>query len=922
MRFWYGYLAKEAGDLVHIDRWLRFPSCDPFRFLRFSTFMASSDLGKTTDRGTSKETTPSDPSSSLRHRFRADLEIVGAGETEIIDAEVIVRDARSGQQHVFTADEIRLCRAADGTKTLRAIRQEFRAETGRDLPFGELFAFFRRLRNLGLLEESAANQSATVTADDARQLTESQFRKRAARERQDDAFARSTSMAPKATDEGLAAAAPQSDTHGAPFDGNGRRARRERLILSQWPAKASSRRAAVKDLAIPPTEIKKSTLAAKTNEAGKRENLADLGAGASRAVRAAWARAAYQESVEDATRSSDPARLSLFNPNFVLGVLAVAARRLKYSFALFPLAILAAIWIACQGHEMLARNISAIDASVIPTIILGFVIANFTSRVIQGAFIRGFGGEVKQFGIALTLVIPRFFVDLRGIAALRWRGQLWVHAAPLIARLALFAAGMLLWFGLQRSAPALSQSALIVSLIGLMTFMFSAWPLLPSDGHRWMATFFSKPNLRADAGRSLASLFARTEQAPELSANDSSAVNFCLLAIAIVVAVLALLAQAIWDVATSGQIGLVSSVFLALVGIALTGWAIALWRYGNSREIEALDPGASRQSGGSGGAQADFADEQKVTVGTVARVIWAVILSGLVAVAFLPYRYQAGGRFEILPTQRAVVTARTSGEIEKIMVREGDWVVADQVVAELSSKDQQREVAIANAELQHAKAQLAQFGGSKQPNDQMNGPSDLDRSSANKLNDEPDVAEEKNDAAAANYTRARAEHAARTEVERLTRKLANARDQLADTNVRSPSAGRVVTPNVHLLIGAFLRRGAEMLTLEDTRVLAAEIDLPEADVGLIKVGDNVRLRPLAEQDREIVGHVTEIAPAAQVKPYGTIVRVEASIPNSGDNLRPAMTGYAKVDTQDMRVWEAFLRRIIRIVRVEMWSWIP
>jgi len=49
------------------------------------------------------------------------------------------------------------------------------------------------------------------------------------------------------------------------------------LILSQWPAKASSRRAAAKDLTIPPTEIEKSTLAAKTNEAGKRENLADLG---------------------------------------------------------------------------------------------------------------------------------------------------------------------------------------------------------------------------------------------------------------------------------------------------------------------------------------------------------------------------------------------------------------------------------------------------------------------------------------------------------------------------------------------------------------------------------------------------------------------------------------------------------------------
>lgn len=80
--------------------------------------------------------------------------------------------------------------------------------------------------------------------------------------------------------------------------------------------------------------------------------------------------------------------------------------------------------------------------------------------------------------------------------------------------------------------------------------------------------------------------------------------------------------------------------------------------------------------------------------------------------------------------------------------------------------------------------------------------------------------------------------------------------------------------------------------------------------------------PWANEDREISGNVTEIAPAAQVKSYGTIVRVEASIPHADETLRPAMTGYAKIDGESMRVWQAFLRRIIQIVRVEFWSWIP
>jgi hypothetical protein len=47
-----------------------------------------------------------------------------------------------------------------------------------------------------------------------------------------------------------------------------------------------------------------------------------------------------------------------------------------------------------------------------------------------------------------------------------------------------------------------------------------------------------------------------------------------------------------------------------------------------------------------------------------------------------------------------------------------------------------------------------------------------------------------------------------------------------------------------------------------------------------------------------------------------------SLSNPGGSLRPAMSGYAKIDGEDMRVWQAFTRRIIHVIRVEIWSWIP
>jgi multidrug efflux pump subunit AcrA (membrane-fusion protein) len=630
--------------------------------------------------------------------------------------------------------------------------------------------------------------------------------------------------------------------------------------------------------------------------------------------------------------AKEPARVFLFNPNTVLGIIAARTRPLKYIFV--PLLLLAAatVWIAYQYRDVLAQDISGFDLSAVATVILGLVITNLICRITQATFIRAFGGPVKQFGIALMFGIPRFFVDLGGIVTLGRRGQLWVYAAPLIARIGLFCGGTLLWFAFRSSSLPLAHLALVVGQIGLLTFLLSALPLLPADGYRWLATYFGRPELRSDALRAIAGRASEAaddealRSMPKLDAADdddaaireSSAVTLYVLGVALAVSMLALVAQAYFDVATTGNVGLPTAALLFGVGIALAAWIIALWKYVRGTEIEVLDPAATQRLLTNWTGQADLSSDRPVSIGTVGKVFWAVVLCVLLAVAFLPYRYQAGGKFEILPAERTIVSVRTSGELKQVLVHDGDWVKANQVLAKLSSDDQERAITITNAELQHATAQLAQFGGGMT----TSAESGLEQSIADAFSDDPDAASAKKAQTAANYTRTQAERVARAEVERLTRKLAFERDQLRQTDVRAPKEGRVVTPNVHLLTGIWLRQGAKLLVLDDTRTLEAEVNIPEADIAAVKVGDKVRLRPWSNDDREIAGRVTEITPTAQPTSYGMVVRVRVAIPSSEDFLRPAMTGYAKIDGPDMRVWEAFLRRIIRIVRVEMWSWIP
>ena len=1006
--------------------------------------MASSDSA---NRDNLKE--PPEASSTSRYRFRSDLEIVRDGDA---GADVTVVDPRTGERHAFTADEFLLCRSADGTNTLAAIRQAFKAETGREISHGKLFALVRRLRALGLFEEGGAetpdagpsgtrpqqaqpdtssgpvaqwpsgdDESLVIVApSNVTGVNDSAPRPAAVEARAATPAATAAAPPPenKATMTSPAEPAnPAAEAIASEDLGEKRRARRQRLMQSRWradktasaqaaaaPAKAQPKTPEASGLATTDAFEEVSAESGLDDELGDLESLAlletgrapgrrgapggrrrrregrrlaggggagpideeglgefagalggglgggglgggglgggglgggglgggalgglgggGLGAGAMQNFLAGVAqRGRGRQQPEPEFEGKEPAQLSLFNPNAIFGALASPARLLTFVWVPILIAAAVAIGISYWQRQALTADIGALDQSVVTTAILALLIVNLFSRLTQATVIRSFGGEVNEFGIAVTVVVPRFYVDLGGIATLERRGQLWAYAAPLLARLALFAAGMLVWFGLRQSEPSGAQLALVVGQIAWIAFLLAAFPLLPSDGYRWLATYFSRPTLRAEALGTMPGRLPEAGDQGGFSLGGSPAIVLYVLALALGTSALALVGQVYFDVATSGNVAILTAVFLVGLCAALTAWAVAVWRYGRSRDIATLDPAGTEQVLATWVGTPDIASERPVGLGTIGKVFWAAVACALLAVAFLPYRYNPAGTFEILPAQRTVVAARTAGEILQVLVREGDSVKANQPLAKLSSDDQQREVTIARAELDRAKAQLAQLGGKSPDKDSDPGLDALNRSIAEALSDEPDSAAKKAPADS-NYFKTQAERAARAEVERLTRKLAYARDQLADTTIRAPKDGRVVTPNVHLLTGTWLRRGSELLALDDTATLEAEINLPEADVGLVKVGDKVRLRPWSNEDREIAGTVTDIAPAAQARPSGTIVRVRASIPNSQDFLLPSMTGYAKIDGKDMRVWEAFLRRIIRIVRVEMWSWIP
>jgi multidrug resistance efflux pump len=354
------------------------------------------------------------------------------------------------------------------------------------------------------------------------------------------------------------------------------------------------------------------------------------------------------------------------------------------------------------------------------------------------------------------------------------------------------------------------------------------------------------------------------------------------------------------------------------------------------------------------GAATDPEAEAQRSLPGRAKVVWVLIGLGLLVFAFQPYSYEAGGQVEFLPAARGQAVARTDGEIIEVLVREGDVVTRGQVLAQLSAWDQERTVGVAETQLLAAEGQLAKLLAGPKPEEielalrQVESAeasvafsqAEADRAqvlaesgAGSQTAYEQALSTLQTDLANLEVSRASLDLVmsgatetdiaiAQAEVDRLTLELEFARSELERTQIVASMDGRIVTANLQLLTGSYMRAGDPLLEVENAEVISAVIAVPESDIALIAPGDVVRLKAWGQSDIEIDGEVQSIAPAADDEGYGSVVRVTAVFPNPDDFLRSGMTGYAKVDGAEMRAWEAYLRSIMRFFQIEVWSWIP
>ncbi len=132
-------------------------------------------------------------------------------------------------------------------------------------------------------------------------------------------------------------------------------------------------------------------------------------------------------------------------------------------------------------------------------------------------------------------------------------------------------------------------------------------------------------------------------------------------------------------------------------------------------------------------------------------------------------------------------------------------------------------------------------------------------------------------------------------------------------------AGVVFGEELPRLTGQFFQKGAEICRVADTRQLLVRIQVPEREIGDVRVGHPVRLKARAFPDQTFNGTVTKIGGESESDQSGqTIYRVELTVENGEGMLRPGMTAFARIDFDRQMIGRILLHKIKQALRPELW----
>jgi multidrug efflux pump subunit AcrA (membrane-fusion protein) len=160
-----------------------------------------------------------------------------------------------------------------------------------------------------------------------------------------------------------------------------------------------------------------------------------------------------------------------------------------------------------------------------------------------------------------------------------------------------------------------------------------------------------------------------------------------------------------------------------------------------------------------------------------------------------------------------------------------------------------------------------------------------------------------------------AERARLARLQEEARYLERLQEQLP---VASPVAGLIVSARLKEKVGQYVREGELICVVEEPSALEAEILLAEQDMARVQPGQAVALKARALPFETFPIRVDRLAPSAARGDGLSTVTVYGRLEGSPTELRPGMTGHARIWTGQRCVGAVLLDRALRYLRTEFW----
>jgi len=264
------------------------------------------------------------------------------------------------------------------------------------------------------------------------------------------------------------------------------------------------------------------------------------------------------------------------------------------------------------------------------------------------------------------------------------------------------------------------------------------------------------------------------------------------------------------------------------------------------------------------------------------RTAYAVAAAAVVLfLCICPLPMRVGGDAVIAPQHLVTVTAPVDGNVEAVVVHEGQRVAAGELLGSLNDWQWRTDLAASEARYQAAELVME--------NDLAHGASQAG--------------------------------ADRAQTEFLHSEVERARARLESARLRSPVAGVVVTPNLQNMAGQHLDAGAPFAQVLDISSAVVQVAVPEREVTLLSAGQPAAIKLDSYPQRTWRAPVSVVSPEATAGDGERTFTVEVPIQNSDATLRAGMTGRAKVFIGWRPAGYVMLRGPALWVWQTLWNWI-